>query len=91
MGVVGFLCLGSGIIALTLPETINQILPDSMEKANNLRKKSVNKSSSSRSAKAQESNQQEVLRDKLFSEDWVDAGNGIIVNFNEGKSTDSIL
>lgn len=30
--------------------------------------------------------EREILREKLFSEDWVDAGNGIIVNFSENKS-----
>jgi len=32
--------------------------------------------------------ERQVLREKLFSEDWVDAGNGILVNFTENKNTE---
>jgi len=32
--------------------------------------------------------ERQVLRKKLFSEDWVDAGNGILVNFTENKNTE---
>lgn len=90
MGVVGILSLGSGIVALTLPETLNRILPDTMDEANNLGRKFENRKQSLKYIKNQESGKKrEVLREKLFSDDWVDAGNGIIVNFNEGKGTDS--
>ena len=63
-----------------------------MDEANNLGRKVENRRQSLKNIKNQESgNEREVLRDKLFSDDWVDAGNGILVNFNEGKGTDSIL
>ncbi|XP_033217873.1 organic cation transporter protein-like isoform X2 [Belonocnema kinseyi] len=90
LGVVGMLCLGSGIVALTLPETLNRILPDTMDEANNLGRKFENRNQSLEYIKNQESGKKrEVLREKLFSDNWVDAGNGIIVNFNEGKDTNS--
>ncbi|XP_043462221.1 organic cation transporter protein-like isoform X2 [Leptopilina heterotoma] len=86
LSVVGMLSIGSGIVALTLPETLNRILPDTMEEANNLGKKFKIKRQSLRCTRSEES-QEQILREKLFSENWVDAGNGIIVNFNEGKNS----
>lgn len=86
LSVVGMLSIGSGIVALTLPETLHRILPDTMVEANNLGKKFKIKRQSLRSTRSEES-QEQILREKLFSENWVDAGNGIIVNFNEGKNS----
>ncbi|XP_051159487.1 organic cation transporter protein-like isoform X2 [Leptopilina boulardi] len=89
LGVVGMLSFGSGIIALTLPETLNRILPDTMEEANNLgkkfklKRKNVKKNTKNNDAVKQN------LNEKLFSDDSVDVGNGIIVNFNEGKNSNS--
>lgn len=38
--------------------------------------------------KEEDLTERQILREKLFSEDWVDAGNGILVNFTENKNTE---
>ncbi|OAD52318.1 Solute carrier family 22 member 3 [Eufriesea mexicana] len=88
--IIGMLCLGSGVLALILPETLNKVLPDTTEDSElmtvkrretrnneNLNKENV--------PVIEDASQREILRAKLFSEDWVDAGNGILVNFTENK------
>lgn len=91
--IIGMLCLGSGILALILPETLNKVLPDTTEDSElmtvkrremrhneNLNKENV--------PVIEDAAQREILRAKLFSEDWVDAGNGILVNFTENKNSE---
>lgn len=75
---IGLFGICAGLLTLIFPETSYDILPDSVEDAKCLGQKDVESGS-------QQSKNPEVLREKLFSEDWVDAGNGIIVNFTEGK------
>ncbi|XP_011339732.1 solute carrier family 22 member 7 [Ooceraea biroi] len=85
---VGVLCFVSSILVLILPETLNRILPDQMtdiEKIDDNRN-SVNQSEIN--TKKKESSEWQILREKLFSEDWVDAGNGILVNFMENKNVE---
>ncbi|XP_029161414.1 solute carrier family 22 member 3-like isoform X2 [Nylanderia fulva] len=86
--VIGTLCLIAGLLALILPETLGRILPDriaSMEKIigdNNCKRNSVNIENDTEKSLTDG----QILREKLFSEDWVDAGNGILVNFMENKN-----
>lgn len=78
----GIVCLLSGLLCLILPETLDDDLPDTicdMMKLNN-----GNKCKSNIHEDA--ALEREILRDRLFSEEWVDAGNGIIVNFSEIKN-----
>ncbi|KAK0095751.1 hypothetical protein PV326_007489 [Microctonus aethiopoides] len=78
----GIVCLLSGLLCLILPETLDDDLPDTicdMKKLNN-----GNKCKSNIHEDA--ALEREILRDRLFSEEWVDAGNGIIVNFSEIKN-----
>lgn len=87
------LCLVSGGFALILPETLNKILPDRVEDSELLTVKRREKRSNEYPNKEKTStnedlSEREILRTKLFSEDWVDAGNGILVNFTENKNSE---
>lgn len=87
------LCLGSGVVALILPETLSQVLPDAIEDSELLtvkrREKKNNENLNNEDASTTEdASEREILRAKLFSEDWVDAGNGILVNFSENKNSE---
>lgn len=87
------LCLGSGAVALILPETLSQVLPDAIEDSELLtvkrREKKNNENFNNEDASTTEdASEREILRAKLFSEDWVDAGNGILVNFSENKNSE---
>ncbi|KAK0182992.1 hypothetical protein PV327_001071 [Microctonus hyperodae] len=78
----GIVCLLSGLLCLILPETLDDDLPDTicdMMKLNNDKKCKSNITGDA-------ALEREILRDRLFSEEWVDAGNGIIVNFSEIKN-----
>ncbi|XP_008560270.1 organic cation transporter protein [Microplitis demolitor] len=81
---IGSFSLASAILCFLLPETIDHCLPDHLKDMNNLKcDKSYKINVTGSEDKIME---QEILREKLFSEDWVDAGNGIIVNFTENKN-----
>ncbi|KAK9298499.1 hypothetical protein QLX08_008180 [Tetragonisca angustula] len=87
--IVGMLCLGSGALALILPETLNQILPDTTQDSELLIVKRREKSEKLNNENTvEDTSEREILRAKLFSEDWVDAGNGILVNFTENKNSE---
>ncbi|KZC11049.1 Solute carrier family 22 member 3, partial [Dufourea novaeangliae] len=91
--VIGMLCLVSGGLALILPETLGKILPDTVEDSDLLvvkrREKKDNETLNNDSVPNEEDlSEREVLRAKLFSEDWVDAGNGILVNFTDNKNSE---
>ncbi|OXU19889.1 hypothetical protein TSAR_009160 [Trichomalopsis sarcophagae] len=73
--IIGLLCVSVGSLSLLFPETRHEILPDTAADARSLGKRNN-----------EISDDPVVLREKLFSEDWVDAGNGIIVNFTDSKS-----
>ncbi|XP_011702190.1 PREDICTED: organic cation transporter protein-like [Wasmannia auropunctata] len=92
--VVGTLCLVSGVLVLILPETLNKILPDQVT---DIEKRVISDSCKSDNTniyidnkydikEEKEEAERQILREKLFSEDWVDAGNGILVNFTENKN-----
>ncbi|XP_077256243.1 solute carrier family 22 member 3 isoform X2 [Temnothorax americanus] len=88
---VGMLCLFSGVLALILPETLNKILPDQVVDVENVISNNNCKSDGvniENDAKEKDLTERQRLREKLFSEDWVDAGNGILVNFTENKNTE---
>lgn len=87
------LCLVSGGLALILPETFDKVLPDTAEDTELLtvkrREKANNDNLNNETTITNEdASEREILRTKLFSEDWVDAGNGILVNFTENKNSD---
>lgn len=85
------LCLISSALALILPETLSQILPDRVADVKNVIDDSNHKSNDiniKNDTRGNDMTQRQVLREKLFSEDWVDAGNGILVNFMENKSAE---
>lgn len=90
---VGILCLVSGVLVLILPETLSRILPDSTADVENMTGDCGNKNSNKNDGVNTENDikedltERQILRKKLFSEDWVDAGNGILVNFSENKNT----
>ncbi|CAL7948202.1 unnamed protein product [Xylocopa violacea] len=91
--IIGMLCLVSGAIALILPETLNKVLPDSTEDSELLvvtrRERKNNENLNNEHVSINEdASEREILRTKLFSEDWVDAGNGILVNFTESKNSE---
>ncbi|XP_076182407.1 organic anion transporter 3 [Ptiloglossa arizonensis] len=91
--VIGMLCLVSGALGLILPETLNKVLPDSVEDSELLvvkrREKKNNENLNNENVNRDEDlSEREILRAKLFSEDWVDAGNGILVNFTENKNSE---
>jgi len=80
-------------LVLILPETMNKILPDQVSDMENAigdnSCKSVNTDNVNTENDAKEDlTERQVLREKLFSENWVDAGNGILVNFTENKNTE---
>jgi len=78
------------MLILILPETLNKILPDQVVDLenvigdNNCKSDDVNTENDVK----EDLTERQILREKLFSEDWVDAGNGILVNFTENKSTE---
>lgn len=88
------LCLVSGVLVLILPETRNKILPDQVMDMKNVigndscKSEDVNTENEEENVKEEDLTERQILRKKLFSEDWVDAGNGILVNFTENKSTE---
>lgn len=88
------LCLVSGVLVLILPETRNKILPDQVMDMENVigndscKSEDVNTENEEENVKEEDLTERQILRKKLFSEDWVDAGNGILVNFTENKSTE---
>jgi hypothetical protein len=73
---------------LTFPETLYEILPDSVKVAKNLGNKKKNLKCNNENDLLDQSKNSGVIREKLFSEDWVDAGNGIIVNFTDKKNSE---
>lgn len=88
---VGIMCLISSALALTLPETWSKILPDRVVDVENVIDDSNRKSDDidiKNDTRGNDLTQRQILREKLFSEDWVDAGNGILVNFMENKNTE---
>ncbi|KAK2580094.1 hypothetical protein KPH14_012374 [Odynerus spinipes] len=95
LAIAGALCFILGILAIILPETSNTILPDTIEDLERLFVKKKNRKNDEEIVNYDKSmtkdadlTEREILREKLFSEDWVDAGNGILVNFSENKSAD---
>ncbi|XP_014472019.1 PREDICTED: solute carrier family 22 member 6-A-like [Dinoponera quadriceps] len=88
--IIGILCIVSGALALILPETSGRILPDCVADVENMlddcgkRNDCINMENDTK----EDLMERQILRDKLFSEEWVDAGNGILVNFSEIKSTE---
>lgn len=87
---VGMLYLVSGALALILPETLNKILPDNATDVENIISDCDNKNNEINMENNTKENliERQILREKLFSENWVDAGNGILVNFSENKNTE---
>ncbi|XP_020280800.1 organic cation transporter protein-like [Pseudomyrmex gracilis] len=88
---VGMFCLVSGALALILPETLTKVLPDhtaDVERMIGDSKTDSDDGNAKTETKEEDSTQKQILREKLFSEDWVDAGNGILVNFTENKTND---
>lgn len=89
---VGMFCLVSGALALILPETLTKILPDQAADVERMigdnKTDSDDGNAKNETKEEGDSTQKQILREKLFSEDWVDAGNGILVNFTENKTTD---
>ncbi|KAG5346222.1 S22A8 protein, partial [Acromyrmex charruanus] len=89
--IIGILCLVSGVLVLILPETLNKILPDQVMDMkniideNNCKDDDIN---TENDVKEEDLTERQILRQKLFSENWVDAGNGILVNFMENKNTE---
>lgn len=94
LAIVGILCLISGILAIVLPETLNKILPDTIEDIEKMFVKKTDQINDEeivnedKNIAKDDLKEREILREKLFSEDWVDAGNGILVNFSENKNAD---
>ncbi|EFN83564.1 Solute carrier family 22 member 3 [Harpegnathos saltator] len=84
--IVGILCLASGALALILPETLNRVLPDCAADAENMLGDCGIDVENDMCK--EDLTERQILREKLFSEEWVDAGNGILVNFPENKSTE---
>lgn len=80
------------MLALILPETLNKILPDQVVDMKNVVSDNNCKSdgdvNTENGEKEEDLTERQILREKLFSEDWVDAGNGILVNFTENKNTE---
>lgn len=83
------LCLVSGALALILPETLNRVLPDQATDVDRMINNNTSKNDGGNieNDTNENSTERKILREKLFSEDWVDAGNGILVNFSENKNT----
>ncbi|XP_011050427.1 PREDICTED: solute carrier family 22 member 3-like [Acromyrmex echinatior] len=89
--IIGMLCLVSGVLVLILPETLNKILPDQVMDMKNIIDKNNCKDddiNTENDVKEEDLTERQILRQKLFSENWVDAGNGILVNFMENKNTE---
>lgn len=90
--IVGIFCLVSGSLSVILPETLNKVLPDTIEDSEGLivvmRKRDSESLNNEKNSTKEDLSERDILRDKLFSENWVDAGNGILVNFSENKSSD---
>lgn len=85
------LCFVSGVLALILPETLNKLLPDQVVDMENIIDDNTCKNdgvNTENDVKEEDLTERQILREKLFSEDWVDAGNGILVNFTENKNTE---
>ena len=83
---VGLLSLLSGLLCFLLPETQDVPLPDTVAQMGRKAKKNkigVERCDYEKSITGGKPSEREVLREKLFSEEWVDAGNGIIVNFSD--------
>ncbi|XP_036145608.1 solute carrier family 22 member 8 isoform X2 [Monomorium pharaonis] len=91
--IVGILCLVAGVLALILPETLNKILPDQVMDMENVTNDNCESDGVNieNDVKEEDLTEGQILREKLFSEDWVDAGNGILVNFMENKKMPSGL
>ncbi|KAJ8664823.1 hypothetical protein QAD02_006485 [Eretmocerus hayati] len=77
---ISSVCICAGLLALTFPETLRKVLPDSVEDA-----RRIGMIEDLTDSDGQRSKNPGVLREKLFSEDWVDAGNGVIVNFTDSN------
>ncbi|XP_015117233.1 organic cation transporter protein isoform X2 [Diachasma alloeum] len=77
------LCLIAGLSCLVMPETVSKALPDTIKDAQRL---TIGEDTCNANGREDAAAEREILREKLFSEDWVDAGNGIIVNFTENKN-----
>ncbi|XP_066592593.1 organic cation transporter protein-like [Prorops nasuta] len=86
--VLGVMCLVAGFMTILLPETFDKVLPDTCVDVELLNCTRENEKSyfSEQNEEGEEIAKQQVLREKLFSEEWVDAGNGILVNFSESKT-----
>ncbi|XP_058788754.1 solute carrier family 22 member 15-like [Phymastichus coffea] len=85
---IGIFCICVAFFTLTLQETANLCtLPDTVEDAK-ISSQKGNMNCNIEETEDEQSEDPEKLRKKLFSEDWVDAGNGIIVNFTENKTMD---
>ncbi|XP_015184454.1 PREDICTED: solute carrier family 22 member 8-like isoform X2 [Polistes dominula] len=83
LAILAILCFISGILAILLPETLNTILPDTIEDIEEMFVKKRNDQINDEEIVKEDENitkddlkEREILREKLFSEDWVDAGNG---------------
>nr|KAF7423426.1 hypothetical protein H0235_008709 [Vespula pensylvanica] len=82
LAIVGVLSLISGILAIILPETLNKILPDTIEDIEQMfvkrrdQKNDEEIVNEDKNIAKDDLTEREILREKLFSEDWVDAGNG---------------
>jgi len=90
---VGAMSLVSSALALILPETLSKVLPDRAadmknDAINDITINHKNEDTDIKNTRESDLAQRQILREKLFSEDWVDAGNGILVNFTENKSTE---
>lgn len=84
--VICVLCFLSSILTLILPETLKNILPDHAIDIEKIINNNSNGEDTEVNAKERESSEWQILRQKLFSENLVDAGNGILVNFMENKN-----
>lgn len=102
ISLMGTLCVVSGILSLVLPEMMDKPLMDTIEQCENLSIKyrprsnvgddePARKTNNKRHTVLDEQTERDILREKLFSDEnggktWVDAGNGIIVNFSDSRS-----
>lgn len=82
------LCLISGALALILPETMIKILPDRVMDIETINNSNQNADANTKIDTKEDLRERQILRKKLFSEIWVDAGNGILVNFSENKNAE---
>lgn len=66
---------------------MNEALPDKViQIGRTLTKNKIGVANCESDKTEEEPSKREILREKLYSEDWVDAGNGIIVTFSENKN-----